>query len=128
MVASRLAPREFGKLLTTPDQPLRIPTIAFCELQLGDLAHNPATGSAENLPYPQIDHLRDCLESLRTSEKKETKTVVRDLPHGILYRTVTGGFFVANARGILFYPMPSRHQLETEHYHWWHSARMEFTS
>jgi hypothetical protein len=126
LVCSRLAPRAFGQHLTTPQQPVCLPRLAYCELNLGELSKDPAGGDASNLPYPQIDHLRDCLSGLETEPGKQTKTVIRDFPHSVLFRTVRSGFFVADATDLKFYPMPSRQELETAHYHWWHSARMAF--
>jgi hypothetical protein len=128
MVSSKLDPRAFGQWLTAPDQPVGMPRLVFCDLNLGGLARDPQNGDASNLPYPQIDHLRDCLAGLANEPGKRTKTVIRGMPQGILYRTVGSGFFVVDATGLLFYPMPSRHELETDHYYWWHAARMAVTA
>ena len=65
LVASSLAPSVFLKKLTDGSTPIVLPKLFFVELKLGELATNPVSGSAENLPYPNIGHLRDCLESMR---------------------------------------------------------------
>lgn len=122
MVASRLAPAEFGGMLTAPDQPLWLPKVVFCDLELGELSKDPTGGSSQNLPYPQMEHLRDCLGEIQKDPNKSTKTVFRALSASIFYRTVESGFYLASAEGILHYPMPERSEMETTYYPWWRSA------
>ena len=53
MVASSLAPSAFLKKLTDGSTPIVLPKLFFVELKLGELATDPLSGSAENLPYHQ---------------------------------------------------------------------------
>lgn len=121
-VASKLAPHEFAANITDRANPVSVEKIVFTELRLEGLATDPEKGSAANLPYANIDHLRDCLKELGNRFAKSTKVVARDTSASILYRTVLGGFYVADRTGMRYYPMPSREQLENEHYAWWRSA------
>jgi hypothetical protein len=85
-------------------------------LKLGNLANDPLSGSAENLPYTNIGHLRDCLEIIRGEYQKHMKTVQRVFTGELLYRTIDTGFYVGVKDEILFYPYPSMTDLEKINY------------
>src|SRR4030042_5415049 len=112
LVASELAPSAFLKRLTDGSIPIVLPKLFFVELKLGELATNPLGGSAEHLPYPNIGHLRDCLEILRGEYDKHMKTVQRIFSGELLYRTIETGFYVGERDDIIFYPYPSMAELE----------------
>lgn len=121
-VVSALDPREFAAFMTDEKRSIRVPRIFFGELSLGELAADPAGGSVRDLPYPAIEHLRDCLLELQKSPGKGTKTVDRMAPHDFPFRTVENGFYVGDARDFLFYPLPAEKELQSTHYVWWRSA------
>jgi len=121
-VASKLPPDEFAAYITDRANPVSVEKIVFAELRIDDLASDPEKASVANLPYENIDHLRDCLKELKNRWAKPTKVVARDASASILYRTVLGGFYVADATGMRYYPLPSRDQLESHYYAWWRSA------
>lgn len=123
-VVSRLAPLEFSRFITGPDLLIAIPRLVFCDLKLDGLAEDPVDGEAQDLPYPHLQHLRDCLSELRTDTHKVVKMVMRNAGGGIVYRTIRNGFFVGDASGLLYYPMPSQQTLEQHHRDWWRSALM----
>jgi hypothetical protein len=116
MVASSLAPAAFLKRITDGSTPIVLPKLFFVELKLGDLANDPLSGSAENLPYPNIGHLRDCLEIIRGEYDKQMKTVNRIFSGELLYRTIESGFYVGAKDDIVFYPYPSMSELEKINY------------
>ncbi|MBN1790546.1 MAG: hypothetical protein JW830_08625, partial [Bacteroidales bacterium] len=78
-------------------------------------------GSAQNLPYTDIGHLRDCLIILKNESGKTRKTVQRTFNGTLLYRTCTNGFFVASKDEFIYYPYPTMQQLEEENYDFWRS-------
>lgn len=123
MVASKLAPLEFCRFITDSSQPIHVPRIIFSELRLNELASNPATGAADDLPYHNIEHLRDCLQQIAGSNK-ESKIVLKQVNEGVLYRMVTGGFFVGDQSDFAFYRFPSPQELENEYRRWWRSAQI----
>jgi hypothetical protein len=125
-VVSTLEPREFGARITDNSQLVSLPALLFADLQLHQLRQDPDAPGVENLPYPNIPHLRDCLREL--GEKgKTTKTVIRFLQQDVLYRTIRRGFYFATSGGgFRFFPMPTREQLETTYYSWWRSALSTF--
>jgi len=116
LVASGLPPSAFIKKLTDGSTPISLPKLFFVELKLGELATNPLGGSAEHLPYPNIGHLRDCLEILKGEYEKHMKTVQRLFSGTLLYRTIETGFYVGSKDEIVWYPYPSMKELEDINY------------
>ncbi len=124
LVASRLNPLELYDLIVkNPTSLLTVPAIVFTELRLDELANDPETGDVGDLPYPNIDHLRDVLKELK-DKPIATKMVDRISPATIAYRTVKNGFFIGNENEIAYYPMPSNAWLKENNYRWWRSATM----
>jgi hypothetical protein len=116
MVASSLAPSEFLKKLTDGSIAIVLPKLFFADLKLDELAINPLAGSAENLPYPNIGHLRDCLEIIKGEYEKHMKTVNRAFNGDLLFRTINTGFYVGSYQDMAFYPFPKMSELEQSHY------------
>ncbi len=120
-VAGKLLPNEFITFLTDTSKPVSTPKIFFVELLLNELATNPRA-SLHNLPYPNPDHLRDCLVKLNETRGKLTKTVLRFMPGELNFRTIKTGFFIGEKERYLYYPFPSVKELESKFYSWWRSA------
>ena len=123
MVASLLEPRDFCRAITDTQRPVHVPRIVFSELALRELATDPINGLANDLPYPNIPHLRDVLASLLSSDKKHSKLVLKQVNEGVFYRTIRGGFYVGDQFDFAFYRFPAIAQLEANHYSWWRSAQ-----
>lgn len=123
MVASRLAPLEFCRFITNPEQPVHVPRIVFSELRLGELAENPEHGAADDLPYSNLAHLRDVLMEFKKDSTKVTKMVLKQVKEGALYRMVRGGFYVGDQDDFAYYPYPSPKELDTKYRGWWRSAQ-----
>lgn len=116
LVASTLPPSEFLKRLTDGSRPIVLPKLFFVELKLEELATNPLYGTAEHLPYPNIGHLRDCLEILKGEYEKHMKTVQRIFSGTLLYRTIESGFYIGSKDDMLYYPYPGMKELEDINY------------
>ncbi len=124
LVVSTLGPTEFYEMIVKdPNSLVRVPAVCFAELRLGELASNPEYGSVGDLPYANIDHLRQCLVDLRT-KTVHTKMVDRLSSPAFPYRTLKSGLFVGNEEKLLFFPLPSQEELRAKHYRWWRSANM----
>ncbi len=121
-IASHYSPKDFLEYVTDTSKPVSVPKLVFVELKLDELAIDPANGAANDLPYPNIDHLRDCLKGLHDDPKKATKTVIRTFQGELLFRTCKNGFFIGDKNNLLFYPFPSLDELNNKHYVWWRSA------
>jgi len=116
MVASGLPPSVFLKRLTDGSTPIVLPKLFFVDLKLGELAADPLRGSAEDLPYTNLGHLRDCLEILRGEYEKHMKTVQRIFSGLLLYRTIRSGFYVGSKDEMIFYRYPTMKELEDINY------------
>ncbi len=124
LVASRLNPVEFYDLIVkNPTSLVTLPAIFFAELRLDELANDPEMGQIGDLPYANMDHLREVLMDLKT-KPVATKMVDRASPATFAYRTVKNGFFVGNEADFAYFPMPSSDDLRKNHYRWWRSANM----
>ncbi|MDF1515298.1 MAG: hypothetical protein P1S60_15925 [Anaerolineae bacterium] len=124
LVVSTLAPAAFYDLIVkNPTSLLTLPAVCFAELKLGELATNPERGSVGNLPYNNIDHLRQCLVDLKT-KIVHSKMVDRLSPAAFPYRTLESGIYLGNSEKLVCYPMPSMDILRADHYRWWRSADM----
>ncbi|MBL7222427.1 MAG: hypothetical protein ISS72_01110 [Candidatus Brocadiae bacterium] len=122
LIATALPPVDFTRFITDRSRPVSVPRICFVELDLQGLADDPSDGNADDLPYAHLAHLRDCLVELDEDTSKNTKTVNRTHHEEFPYRCVKSGFFLGDQDGLLYYPFPSRQQLESEYYPWWRSA------
>lgn len=91
------------------------------ELRLNELAADP-DAPMHNLPYPNPDHLKECLNKLRSSNQRLTKAVIRQYKGALAFRTIKDGFFIGDSNSYLYYPFPSARDLESNHYSWWRSA------
>jgi hypothetical protein len=120
-VASKLSPPEFINFLTDTSKPVSAPRIFLAELKLNKLSRHP-DAPIHDLPYPNPDHLRECISRLITSPERQTKTVIRQFKGELSYRTVKDGFFVGDQDSFLYYPFPSVKELENMYYSWWRSA------
>ena len=121
-IATMLNPLDFCRFVTDREHPVSVPKLVFAELLLNGMATDPILASDDNLPYKNVDHLRDCLVGLKEHPSKPTKTVIRSFQGDILYRTIKNGFFVGDQDEFYFYPFPSQQQLEGEYFTWWRSA------
>jgi hypothetical protein len=120
-VASKLSPPEFINFLTDQRKPVSAPRICMVELKLNRLARQ-ADAPIHDLPYPNPDHLRDCLSTLMSSGERLTKTVLRQFKGDLSFRTIRTGFFVGDQNDYLYYPFPTSEELEGTYYSWWRSA------
>jgi hypothetical protein len=125
-VVSTLCPADFYDYLYDPAKSMvTVPALCFVELTLGGLAEDPKFGSAEGLPYGNIDHYRECLMELGTATKTApVKMVDRIHREAFHFRTVKSGYFLGSGGDLLYFPMPSREDLRNKHYRWWRSAQM----
>ncbi len=123
LIVSSLNPKQFCNFITDPNVRISVPKICFLELELGELAEDPEKGSAYNLPYSNIGHLKDCVREV-ASHKKTTKTVDRIWGNHVPYRVIKSGFYAGDQDGMVYYPFPSQKELETEHHEWWRSATL----
>lgn len=109
---------DFSSFITNPEVTVSVPRICFVEMDLAGLVNDSSKGDAGNLPYSNIDHIRDCLVELAT-RGKATKTINRIQHEHILYRCIKDGFFVGDQTGI-----PLMAEMEEKYHYWWRSAEL----
>ena len=110
-------------VVKTPTSLLSLPVICFVELRLGELAHDPLHGVVRDLPYSNLEHLRDCLIDLKT-KTVHAKMVDRVHPAAFPYRMIKSGVFLGNEERLVVYPMLSQEELRARFHPWWRSAYM----
>ncbi|HDY83679.1 MAG TPA: hypothetical protein ENH48_12080 [Halieaceae bacterium] len=123
MVVSCLDPLEFCRAITDLSRPVHVPRIVFSQLSLRGLAHDPMNGEAHDLPYPNLQHLREVLASLLSVDSKSSKLFLKQVNEGVFYRTIRGGFYVGDQWDFAFYRFPDVEELEAHHFAWWRSAQ-----
>lgn len=124
LVASSAAPRQFYESITVAaSKMVKFPALCFAELDIGELATDPANGKIGALPYDNFPHLRESLQAV-TQPGKITKMVERAPTFEFPYRTIKpgSGVFVGNGPELAFYAMPSVRELRNENPLWWRSA------
>lgn len=122
-IATSYSPHDFCRFVTQPGYPIHVPKLIFVELALNRLAIDPFLAHPEDLPYPDIDHLRDCLVELQLHPEKPTKTVTRYLQQNLIYSVIKNGFFIGDQNELYYYPFPSQDELNGRHLAWWTSAQ-----
>ena len=123
LVATSMPPVDFvEKIILDPDY-FTIPALVFADLKLGELAKNPLDGQVGDLPYTNINHLRECLASI---PKKIVKFKIVDRVHtaAIPYRMINSGIYYCNGGKTIVFEMPSIDELKTKHNQWRRSANM----
>ncbi len=124
LVVSSRGPKRYYEFMTqNPDKSIYLPAICFVELQLGTLAEDPEHGARQDLPYPSLHHLRECLMELKR-KTVHTKMVNRVSSVEFPYRMIKSGIYVGNAKQLAYFPMPSRDELRDKYYRWWRSANV----
>ena len=121
-VASPLEPEAFARFVTNPQTPICLPRVCFCDLRLNGLATDPERSSADNLPYENVVHLRECLTALKYNPTKMTKIVRREMLSTRLFPVIDKAFYVGDQDHFVSWPLPSEEALESKHYRWWNSA------
>ncbi len=124
MVASTKSPLAFYRHMTDPAASLfALPALYFADLRLGELATDPERGGCDDLPYANMDHLRQCLVDIKATG---AATKIVDRNHSIVfpYRIVRNGFFFGSGSEVVHYRMPSREELLEKHYDWWRSSQV----
>ncbi len=124
LIVSTLGPAEFGNFITDPNRPMHVPQICFAELELGGMANNPDSHDIEDLPYNHMEHLHNCLKRMTQQRGRHTITVNRTQPLEIPYRCIKDGFYLGAQGRFMYYPYPSKKELDVKHHEWWRSANV----
>ena len=66
-VVSGLDPLDFGRLMTDPKNPIRLPKLLFARMRVGAEAGSIAAQS--DLPYGNLPHLQNCAQEVLSKNK-----------------------------------------------------------
>ena len=124
LVASTLDQRSFGKYLTTETKSKGAPKICFTQYDFNVAEFLEQNKDREMMysPIPESNpsRLYDYLLELKSNTTKKTKTI--SLSTTLLeasYSLIRHGIWFAAPGELLFYPMPTHHELENKYYDWW---------
>lgn len=124
LVASTKPPMAFYRHMTDASANLfALPALHFADLRLDSLATDPESGGCDDLPYANMDHLRQCLSDIRATGAA-TKIVDRNHSVAFPYRLVRSGFYFGNGAAVAHYAMPGREALLEKHYDWCRSSQV----
>jgi hypothetical protein len=128
LIASRLDQRDFGNYITA-DTAKGASRFCFTQIDLNIEEFLAESRNREIIISPIPDsnpyHLLDCLMEMHRTEDKQVKTIsLSSVLHNISYRVLRHGFWFFDKNDeMLFFPMPTAHELETTYYDWFKSAR-----
>ena len=124
LVASTFDQRAFGRFITSETRSKGSPKICFTQYEFNVAEFMEKNKNREMLysPIPENNPTRlyDYLMELKTVPSKKTKTI--SLSTTLLeasYALIRHGFWFAAGDDLLFYPMPTRNELENKYYEWW---------
>jgi len=124
LVASRLAPTQFGHYITEEAWSKGAPKIFFTQYDI-----DVAAAVKDNLvraynmgPLPNVNptNMPTALKELQEDPTKMTKTVSLNPNLDFMsYKAIKHGFWFWDGPNTLFYRMPGMDELHEKHYSWW---------
>lgn len=120
LIVSSLGPGGFIRLITDLSNPVSYPRVFLVDMLLD---RDPNGGIASYLPYDHPAHIAQCLDEVAHRDKP-TKMVDRRPRVSGFYRTIRRGFYLGDQEDVLFYPYPSKDELDEHHHQWWRSASL----
>jgi hypothetical protein len=128
LVASTLDQRSFGKYITSETKSKGAPKICFTqyELNIDEFLKKNKNREMMYSPIPDTNPTRlyDFIVELQANTAKKTKTI--NLNSTLLeasYTLIKHGFWFAAGTELLFYPLPSKEELENKYFDWWRFVR-----
>jgi len=128
LVGSNLDQRAFGKWITTETDSKGCPKICFTQIDLDvdEFLHDNADRTIITSPIPEHHpwRLYDCLRQLKADPAMKTKTIsLGSALRHISYTKIHHGFWFADGKEFLFFPMPTQEELEENYYSWWREVK-----
>jgi len=128
LVGSNLDQRQFGRWITRETRSKGCPKICFTQIEfdVDEFLRENKDRTIIISPFPEHHpwRLYDCLRQLRADPQMKTKTIsLGSLLREISYSKIRHGFWFADGENMLFFPMPTRDELEDKHYKWWREVK-----
>jgi len=115
---------EFGKFITQPGNSKGCPQLFYSQIELNVdefLAHfekNPFMQAP--FPFLHPSKLRDAILQMKIKPEKRSKGLALFCPlDQISFKMIRHGFMFAGQKKHKFFPMPSLHGIETNHFRFW---------
>lgn len=128
IVLTYMTPQEFGRYITDPEQPKGAPKVMFCQIDLdidrflAELDDDPFLNSP--IANVHAHKLKEQISELQANPHKRVKGISLDSALGRMsFLRLRTGFWIASGDDLLFWPIPDRGTLETEHYEWYRSLQ-----
>jgi hypothetical protein len=128
LVASTLDQRSFGKYITSETKSKGAPKICFTQYDFNVAEFLEQNKNREimysSIPESHPARLYDYLLELKAEPAKKTKTI--SLSSTLVeasFSLIKHGFWLAASTELLFYPLPTRNELENKYYDWWRFVR-----
>lgn len=124
LVASTFDQRAFGKYITGGTKSKGAPKICFTQYEFNVAEFMEKNRNREMMysPIPETNPalLHEFMTELKSNPDKKTKTIsLNTTLIETSFALIRHGFWFADGETLLFYPMPSRAELENKHYDWW---------
>ena len=128
LVASTLDQRSFGRYITSETRSKGCPKICFTqyEFNVEEFLEKNRNREIMYSPIPENNPARlyEYLMELKANPTKKTKTIsLSTTLMASSYSLIRHGFWFAAGSELLFYPMPTRHEMESKYYEWWRFVR-----
>ena len=121
LVVRRFDPAEFCTYMIDLSNKVSVPKVVFADLKTIDFDHPERTGNIGGAYDKNIEHLRDCIQDVRTQKEKPNKNVERSVS-SFSYQIIDSGVFVGEGDNLVEYAMPTVDDLRQHHYEWARSA------
>ena len=124
LVASSLAPHQFGHYITGETLSKGAPKIFFTQydIDVASVVESKDVRAFTMGPLPNVNptNLPTAFKELQEIQEKKTKTVsLNPNLDFISYKAIKHGFWFSSRIETIFYRMPGMDELHDQHYSWW---------
>lgn len=115
---------EFGKFITEAKNPKGAPKLFYTQIELNvdEFLANFEKNPFMQAPFPFLhpSKLRDAILQMKIKPEKRTKGLALFCPlDQISFKLIRHGFMFASQDKVRYFPMPSLHDIEANHFKFW---------
>jgi len=122
LVVATYPPNVFSEHMTHEEVKVAVPTIAFADLKVIDLNNLEDTGNVGKTYDTNLQHLRDCINSVTGDDVKKVKNVERARTESFGYQTIDRAIYVGKGKNVVEYRLPTLDEIRMNHFDWGKSA------
>lgn len=124
LIVSKLHAGEFGKHIASDRNKIFVPQIIFADLKVVDVDNLEHTGNIGLLYNRNIQHLKGCVNELKTVKEKKNKTLDRTHVESFGFQNIGKAIYVSNVHNTVVYSMIPVDELQRNHFPWAKSANI----